>query len=62
MIHDIRIHSPSNPCISLQCNYILVQGGNFSVGTPETPYPGTARITIWGAPNDPQLPLYGSKV
>ncbi|KAG1667228.1 hypothetical protein FOA52_009793 [Chlamydomonas sp. UWO 241] len=46
----------------LQVNYILVRQGNFSVGTTETPFPGRARITLWGSPNDVGLPQYGAKV
>lgn len=33
-----------------------------SAGTPSTPYAGNARITLWGAPNDVELPQYGKKV
>lgn len=39
-----------------------MKGGNLSIGSPSTPYAGTARITLWGAPGDMELPLFGKKV
>ncbi|KXZ43941.1 hypothetical protein GPECTOR_77g37 [Gonium pectorale] len=49
------------PYINLQAHYILVVGGNFSIGTVEKPFPGRANITMHGPPNSRDLPLYGAK-
>ena len=46
----------------LQAHYILVKGGNLSIGTPEVPFPGRATITLHGPPNSRELPVYGAKV
>ncbi|GIM05166.1 hypothetical protein Vretimale_9611 [Volvox reticuliferus] len=48
--------------INLQAHYILVKGGNFTIGSAEKPYPGRANITIHGQPNSRDLPMYGAKV
>ncbi|GFH20734.1 uncharacterized protein HaLaN_17904 [Haematococcus lacustris] len=46
----------------LQASYIIVKGGNLSIGSDAVPYPGRARITLHGPPNSLELPLYGAKV
>ncbi|KAL6747058.1 hypothetical protein V8C86DRAFT_3034101 [Haematococcus lacustris] len=46
----------------LQASYIIVKGGNLSIGSDAMPYPGRARITLHGPPNSLELPLYGAKV
>jgi hypothetical protein len=45
----------------MQARYILLNGGNLQVGTQAIPYPGKATITLWGHPQDRELPGYGSK-
>jgi hypothetical protein len=55
-------HPQATSEIWLQAHYILVQGGNFSIGSQGVPYPGNARVTLYGQPNDIELPLYGAKV
>ncbi|KAJ9512732.1 hypothetical protein QJQ45_019041, partial [Haematococcus lacustris] len=47
--------------IQLQANYILVKGGNLTIGTPASPYLGRARITLHGPPYSRELPQYGAK-
>ncbi|EFJ47178.1 hypothetical protein VOLCADRAFT_92358 [Volvox carteri f. nagariensis] len=47
--------------INLQAHYIIVKGGNFTIGSAEKPYPGRANITMHGAPNSRDLPMYGAK-
>ncbi|KAG2496270.1 hypothetical protein HYH03_005503 [Edaphochlamys debaryana] len=47
--------------INLQTRYILVMGGNLTIGTAEKPYPGRANITMLGGPNSRDLPMYGGK-
>ncbi|GAX81122.1 hypothetical protein CEUSTIGMA_g8556.t1 [Chlamydomonas eustigma] len=60
---NLMFDPQANTSIWLQCNYILVMGGNFSAGTPSTPYAGpNAKITLWGPPGATELPIYGSKV
>lgn len=48
--------------IELQAKWILVTG-NLSIhgATPLDPYPGKATITLFGAPNSRELPIYGAK-
>ncbi|EFJ47175.1 hypothetical protein VOLCADRAFT_92352 [Volvox carteri f. nagariensis] len=47
--------------INLQAHYIIVKGGNFTIGSAEKPYPGRANITMHGMPNSLDLPQYGAK-
>ncbi|GIL53442.1 hypothetical protein Vafri_9024 [Volvox africanus] len=47
--------------INLQAHYIIVKGGNFTIGSAEKPYPGRANITMHGLPNSRDLPMYGAK-
>ncbi|GIL53447.1 hypothetical protein Vafri_9024 [Volvox africanus] len=47
--------------INLQAHYIIVKGGNFTIGSAEKPYPGRANITMHGLPNSRDLPQYGAK-
>lgn len=47
--------------IWLQASWILVKGGNLVIGSPSSPYPGKARITLHGPPDSRELPLYGAK-
>ncbi len=51
----------SNTEIQLQAYYILIKGGNMTVGTDANPYQSKARITLYGPPNTIELPLYGAK-
>jgi G8 domain len=46
----------------MQARYIILNGGNFNIGTKAMPYPGKATITLRGRPDDRELPGYGSKV
>lgn len=45
----------------VQARYIIMNGGNLEVGHKDAPFPGKARITLWGHPEDRELPQYGSK-
>jgi hypothetical protein len=49
-------------CFDHQTHYILVKGGNLSIGTRDTPFAGTAAITLHGPADARELPLYGAKV
>jgi hypothetical protein len=58
---------PSRPVLTKQCNsmqasYILVKGGSLQVGQEDAPFPGAAKITLFGPPEARELPLYGAKV
>lgn len=46
------------------CRYILMLGGNLTIGTTAAPWPAnlTATITMSGTPASIELPLYGAKV
>lgn len=50
--------------VELKAHFILVtNGGNLSIGSPTVPYAGPgATITLYGAPDSRELPLYGPKV
>ena len=45
----------------VQAHYIILNGGNLLVGTPATPFPGKATLTLWGHPDDPEMPGFGAK-
>ncbi|KXZ49223.1 hypothetical protein GPECTOR_22g814 [Gonium pectorale] len=47
--------------LNLQADYILVSGGNFTIGSADKPYPGRANITLHGTPSSRDLPMYGAK-
>ncbi|GFR40478.1 hypothetical protein Agub_g1045 [Astrephomene gubernaculifera] len=51
----------TQPYINLQAHYILVKGGNFTIGSTDKPYPGRANITMHGLPDSLDLPMYGAK-
>jgi hypothetical protein len=46
----------------MQAAYILVKGGSLQVGREDAPFPGAAKITLYGPPEARELPLYGAKV
>ena len=48
--------------LSLDCNFIFVMDGSFSVGTESSPFLQQAQITLWGNPVSKELPVYGAKV
>jgi hypothetical protein len=41
---------------------LVLQGGGLLVGSPASPFPGRAIITLTGPPTSRELPLYGAKV
>jgi len=47
--------------LSLLASYIILNGGNLTVGTEERPFLGRAVITLKGGPDEIELPVYGSK-
>ncbi|KAG2491954.1 hypothetical protein HYH03_009686 [Edaphochlamys debaryana] len=47
--------------LNLQAHYILVKGGEFTIGTADKPYAGRANITMLGAPSSRDMPMYGGK-
>jgi hypothetical protein len=58
-------HNPTTPpkhTTHTQANYILVKGGNLTIGLLDAPYAGKgARITMHGPPTLIELPQYGAK-
>eukprot|EP00798_Chlamydomonas_sp_ICE-L_P008885 gene8886-3764_t len=52
---------PSVASLEMRADYILLMGGNLSVGTEAEPYPGQAKIVLCGKPNALELPNYGAK-
>jgi hypothetical protein len=57
---NLVFDSDASADLWLQCHYILVNGGNLTVGTQDVPYAGRARITLWGAPGAIELPVSDS--
>ncbi|KXZ54727.1 hypothetical protein GPECTOR_4g796 [Gonium pectorale] len=55
------IFDETQPYINLQAHYILVMGGNFTIGSAAKPFPGRANITMHGPPHSRDLPMYGAK-
>jgi hypothetical protein len=51
-----------DPHLPPQAHYILLRGGNLTAGSEAAPFPGHATITLHGAPDSRELPLYGAKV
>jgi hypothetical protein len=49
-------------CVVVQASYILVKGGSLQIGREDAPFPGAAKITLYGPPDSRELPLYGAKV
>ena len=48
--------------LSLDAEWIILNGGNLTVGTVDAPFPGKATITLHGHPTESQeMPVYGSK-
>ena len=47
--------------LNLQLRYLIVKGGNLTIGTADKPYVNRANITFIGLPNSLDLPLYGAK-
>jgi hypothetical protein len=48
--------------INLDCTYIMINYGRFTVGTPERPYLKKAVITLHGDRLTPEIPVHGAKV
>ncbi len=55
------IFDDTQPNVHLQANYIIVKGGNLTIGTPDKPYTNKATITLHGKPTALDLPMYGAK-
>ncbi len=47
--------------LNLQLRYLIVKGGNLTIGTADKPYVNRANITFIGLPNSLDLPMYGAK-
>ena len=47
--------------ITLECQYIVVNSGRFTIGTPEKPYAKRAIIRLFGDWLTPEIPLAGAK-
>jgi len=50
-----------DPALELDADYILLNGGNLTVGTLDEPFMGNAVITLHGTPDQTEMPIYGAK-
>ena len=48
-------------CVKWMYHMLLIWS-LFQVGTEESPFQHTARITLHGSVRDPEIPIYGAKV
>lgn len=50
------------PGITLDANYIFINGGSFQIGTPAHPFQNVFTLTLHGRRSSPMMPIYGNKV